>query len=259
MIAIPAIDIKGGRCVRLRQGRMSDETVYSDAPEEMAVIWFEKGAERLHVVDLDGAIERKPVNLATVRKIVNSVPIPIQLGGGIRSLETLEAYLDQGVHAVILGTAAYKDPDLVNQSCSRYPSRIILGIDARGGRVAVEGWIQETELSASELAGRFAGNEIAAIVYTDIQRDGMGTGPNLEATKELAMAVRPPVIASGGISTIEDVKRVSVLSKYGVMGFITGRALYEGTLRLEEAIQVAGNSGQDAGLDFSSECIKFEN
>lgn len=242
MIAIPAIDIKGGRCVRLRQGRMSEETVYSDAPEEMAVIWFEKGAERLHVVDLDGAVERKPVNLKTVKRIVDSVPIPVQLGGGIRSIETLEAYLDQGVHAVILGTAAYKDPDLVSRACAGHPNRIILGIDARGGRIAVEGWIQETELSASDLAARFEGDEIAAIVYTDIQRDGMGTGPNLEATKQLALSARPPVIASGGISTIEDVRRVSELSPYGVMGFITGRALYEGTLRIEEAIQVAKKS-----------------
>lgn len=247
MIAIPAIDIKGGRCVRLRQGRMSDETVYSDAPEAMAATWFEKGAERLHVVDLDGAVERRPVNLKAVKKIVNAVPIPVQLGGGIRSLETLDAYFDQGVHAVILGTAAYKDPDLVNRSCARHPHRILLGIDARDGRVAVEGWLQETEISAAELAGRFAGNEIAAIVYTDIQRDGMGTGPNLEATRQLALAVGRPVIASGGISTIEDVKRVCELSPYGVIGFITGRALYEGTLRLEDAIRVAGEVGQDSG------------
>ncbi|MBN1106418.1 MAG: 1-(5-phosphoribosyl)-5-[(5-phosphoribosylamino)methylideneamino]imidazole-4-carboxamide isomerase [Deltaproteobacteria bacterium] len=239
MLVIPAIDIKAGRCVRLKQGRMSEETVYSQAPEDMALKWYEKGAERLHVVDLDGAMEKRPVNAHLVKKIVLAVPIPVQLGGGIRSAETIAAYLDEGVQAVILGSAACSDPDLLYHACRRFPDRIILGIDARMGRVAVEGWTQETELSALEVATRFEENDIAAIIYTDIQRDGMSTGPNLTGTKDLANSVSVPVIASGGISGIKDVMEVCALSKYGVTGMITGRALYEGTLDLQEAIRVA--------------------
>lgn len=220
---------------------MSRETVYSDLPEEMAAKWFEKGAERLHLVDLDGAIRGKPVNVQTIRRVVNSVPIPVQLGGGIRNLETIDTYLDCGVHAVILGTVAHKDPGFLNAACDKFPGQIILGIDARNGRVAVEGWTEETSLSAADLAKEYENNALFAIIYTDIQRDGMRTGPNLAATAELAMAVKLPVILSGGISGITDIEKVLTLSKYGVTGMITGRALYEGTLDLGEAIELARN------------------
>jgi len=239
LIVIPAIDIKGGRCVRLKQGRMNEETVFSDAPEEMAEKWFEKGAERLHVVDLDGAVQGKPVNRSVIGKIVKRVPIPVELGGGVRDMATLEAYLDLGVHYVILGTVSHKDPELAMRACQRFPRRIILGIDARKGRVAVEGWTEEVALTPAQLAGRFEAVEVAAIIYTDIQRDGMRTGPNVEATRALARAVRFPVIASGGISGISDVLDLLPLSTDGVMGMITGRALYDGGLDLAEAIRVA--------------------
>jgi phosphoribosylformimino-5-aminoimidazole carboxamide ribotide isomerase len=215
---------------------MSEETVYSTKPEEIALQWFEKGAERLHVVDLDGAIHKNPVHRKTVQKIVDAVPVPVQVGGGIRNIETIRIYLDSGVHAVILGTAAFRDPDLLYQSCKEFPGRIILGLDAREGKIAVEGWTQATELSPIELGRRFESGGLEAIIYTDIQKDGMGTGPNIEAPRMLAEGVNVPVIASGGIADIEDVKKVLALSGYGVIGMITGRALYEGRLDLEEAI-----------------------
>ena len=238
MIVIPAIDLKDGRCVRLKQGRMSEETVYSDVPEEIALKWFGKGAERIHVVDLDGAIQGKPVHRDTVKRIVDSVPVPVQLGGGIRSFDTIKGYLDAGVHAVILGTVAFKDPELLSRACGEYPGRIILGLDARKGKIALEGWTEETETSAIEMARRFEGIGLEAIIYTDIQRDGMGTGPSIESTRMLAESVDIPVIASGGISDIEDVRRVLSLSATGVIGMITGRALYEGTLDLEAAVRL---------------------
>lgn len=238
-MVIPAIDLKDGRCVRLRQGRMSEETVYSDAPEEIALKWYEEGAERLHVVDLDGAVLGKPVHRTLVQRIVDSVPVPVQLGGGIRSMDVIRAYLDSGVHAVILGTAAFKDSELLLRSCQEYPGRIILGLDAREGKIAVEGWAQETELSAIETAGHLENDGLAAIIYTDIEKDGMGSGPSIKATKMLAEAVKVPIITSGGIKDIEDVKKVLGLAAYGVMGMITGRALYEGTLDLGKAIREA--------------------
>jgi phosphoribosylformimino-5-aminoimidazole carboxamide ribotide isomerase len=239
LIVIPAIDIKAGRCVRLQQGLMSKETVYSDAPEEMARKWFEMGAERLHVVDLDGAAAGKPMNRASIEHIVSTVAIPVQLGGGIRDLETAAAYLEFGVHRIILGTAAYANPDLAVAACERFPGQISLGIDARGGRVAVEGWTQQTGMTPVSLANRFAEVGISEIIYTDIQRDGMKTGPNIEATKALARAVKTPVIASGGISKIEDVADLLPLEEYGVIGMITGKAIYDGTLELGEAIRLA--------------------
>lgn len=236
MIIIPAIDIKNGRCVRLEQGRMSRETLYSDFPGEVAARWFEQGAERIHVVDLDGAVGGKPVNKNAIGDIARAVPIPIELGGGIRNMDTIEGYLDLGVHQIILGTAAYKAPDFIRRACERFPGRIILGIDARKGHVAVEGWTEETDTTASDMAKRFESVGVAAIIYTDILRDGMRTGPNLEATRTLAEAVRIPVIASGGISGIEDVSEILSLSEYGVTGMIVGKALYEGTLNLSEAV-----------------------
>ncbi len=239
MIVIPAIDLKSGRCVRLRQGRMSEETVYSDVPEEIALKWFERGAERLHVVDLDGATQKKPVHRETIKRIVKSVPVPVQVGGGIRSLDTVKAYFDAGVHSVILGTVAFKDPHLLSLACREHPGRVILGLDARNGKIALEGWTQEVELSAVETARRFEGSDLGAIIYTDIQKDGMGTGPSIESTRMLAESVDIPVIASGGISDIEDVRKVLMLAGTGVIGMITGRALYEGTLDLEAAIKAA--------------------
>lgn len=242
MIIIPAVDIKAGRCVRLRQGRLSEETVYSDDPVQMAMTWCAKGAERIHLVDLDGAVGGERVNAEVIRTIVRSVPVPVELGGGVRSLDSIEFYLDAGVAWVILGTVAFKDPNLVEEACSRFPGRVMLAIDARGGRVAVEGWTEDTDRSAIEVAGPFDGLGIAAVIYTDIQRDGMSVGPNLQATGELAGALKTPLIASGGISGIEDIRKVLSLSGRGVVGVITGRALYEGSLDLKEAIRVGKES-----------------
>lgn len=238
MIVIPAVDIKGGRCVRLKQGRMSEETVYAEDPLQMAETWVSKGAERIHLVDLDGAVGGKRVNGEVIRKIVRSLPVPVELGGGIRNLASIEFYLESGVQWVILGTVACKDPNLVREACRRFPGRIMLAIDARSGNVAVEGWTEETERSALEVAKSFDDQGIAAVIYTDIQRDGMSVGPNFQATGELASFLKTPVIASGGISGLEDVRKVLSLERQGVMGMITGRALYEGTLDLAEAIRV---------------------
>jgi phosphoribosylformimino-5-aminoimidazole carboxamide ribotide isomerase len=242
MIVIPAIDLKNGRCVRLRQGVMTDETVYSEFPEEVAARWYNEGAERIHLVDLDGAVNGRPVNRDAIKKIVNSVPVPIELGGGIRDMATIESYLELGVSQVILGTIAYKDPGLVTKACVRFPGSIILGIDAKKGHVAVEGWVEKTGMTPLEMAQQFESSGIYAIIYTDIQRDGMNSGPNIEATKALAEKITVPVIASGGISGIEDVIKLLPLSESGVTGMITGKALYEGRLRLAEAIKVAKKS-----------------
>ena len=243
MIVIPAIDIKNGRCVRLKQGKMDQETIYSDAPHDMAKKWFDMGAERIHLVDLDGAIRGKPINRDAIKKIAGSVQAPIQLGGGIRDLATIEAYLDLGIHQVILGTVAYKDPEFVSLACKKFPGHIIIGIDALKGRVAIEGWTEETEISPNEMAKRFEHAGVSMIVYTDISRDGMQTGPNIPATKAIAQAVDIPVIASGGFSDIRDVENILPLSRFGVSGLITGRALYEGTLDLKEAIKILKSHG----------------
>jgi phosphoribosylformimino-5-aminoimidazole carboxamide ribotide isomerase len=239
LIVIPAIDIKDGRCVRLRQGNMSEETVFSDVPEEMALKWFDCGAERLHLVDLDGAVQGRPVNKDVIRRIVKSVPIPVELGGGVRDMSTLEAYFDLGLHYLILGTVAYKDPEFAIVASQKFPGQIILGIDAREERVAVEGWREEVNLTPVELARRFEGSGVSAVIYTDIQRDGMRTGPNVAGTKNLAKSIGIPVIASGGISGISDVSDLLTLSEDGVIGMITGRALYDGSLELTEAIRMA--------------------
>jgi len=239
VLVIPAIDIKNGRCVRLRQGLMSEETVYSESPVDMALHWFESGAQRLHLVDLDGAVEGRPVNRELIGEIVRAVPVPIQLGGGIRKMKTVEAYLDVGVQWIILGTVAYKDASFVELACKSFPGRIILGIDAKENRVAVEGWTQETPLTAIEMARQYDSMGLSAIVYTDIHRDGMSTGPNIRATEALAKNTRVGVIASGGISGLRDVEGLLPLARYGVIGMITGRALYEGQLDLREAIEVS--------------------
>lgn len=239
MLVIPAIDLRAGRCVRLRQGEISRETVYSDVPETMAKQWVDQGAQRLHLVDLDGAFQGKPVNREAIRNIVRAAPIPVQLGGGIRTLDAIESTLEIGVEQVILGTSAIQDSGFLARACTRFPGRIILGIDARGDRVAVQGWTEETAMTPLDLAVQCQGFGVSAIIYTDIHRDGMSTGPNVEATQALARSISVPVIASGGVSDIRDVARITAIEADGVIGMITGRALYQETLDLAEAIQVA--------------------
>lgn len=239
MIVIPAIDIRAGRCVRLQQGELTRETVYSDDPAAMARQWTDSGAQRLHLVDLDGAVQGGPVNREVVQGIVETTAVPIQLGGGIRDMTAVESYLRMGVAQVILGTSAIQDPDFLEAACRAFPGRIILGLDARGERVAVRGWTEEVSTTPVDLARRCESLNLFAIIYTDIHRDGMSTGPNLEATRTLARSVRTPVIASGGISGPQDVAAVARLESSGVIGMITGRALYQGTLDLSEAIRIA--------------------
>jgi phosphoribosylformimino-5-aminoimidazole carboxamide ribotide isomerase len=236
MLIIPAIDLKEGKCVRLERGVMSTATVYSDEPVTTAQRWQMEGAQRLHVVDLDGAFARRPENRDAIAAIVQSVDIPVQVGGGVRNLEDLSGYLELGVERVILGTIAHKDPDLLVQACQTFPGRVVLGIDSRQGRVAVEGWSQTTEVGSEDLAKQFENLALAAIVYTDISRDGTETGPNIEATRRLARAVSIPVIASGGVGRIEDIEALLPLEPDGVVGVIVGRALYNASIDLRQAI-----------------------
>lgn len=239
MIIIPAVDIKNGKCVRLFQGRFDSETVFSNDPSAMAKRWETEGAEIIHVVDLDGAIEKHPQNLNSIRNIIENVKTPVQLGGGIRRIETVEMYLDLGVKRVIIGTEAIKNPKFVEEACQAYPDQIVVGIDARNGMVAVEGWTETTRIKAVDLAKQFEDCGVAAINFTDIHRDGMETGPNIEATRRIAEAISIPVVASGGVSTIEDIKNLLPLEAVGVTGIITGRALYTGSLNLKEAIEIS--------------------
>jgi phosphoribosylformimino-5-aminoimidazole carboxamide ribotide isomerase len=241
MIIIPAIDLKNGRCVRLLQGRMDAETVFSDDPAAMAKQWAEQGAEMIHVVDLDGAVEKRPRNLESIKKILDAVSIPVQVGGGIRDEETIRQYIDLGIKRVIIGTEAIRNPELVKNACKSFPGQIVVGIDAREGRVAIEGWTETTQTLAVDLAKKFEDSGVAAINFTDIHRDGMQTGPNIEETRKLAEAVSIPVVASGGVSTLEDIKNLIPLEPYGIVGVITGKALYSGTLSLKEAIAVSKN------------------
>jgi len=239
MIIIPALDLKDGRCVRLSQGRMDQETVYSEDPVQMARHWESKGAERLHVVDLNGAVKGIPFHQSLIWDIVQSLHIPIEVGGGIRDLETIETYLSSGVEWVILGTAAFSNRQLVEKACQRFPKRIILGIDAKGERVAIRGWKEEVSLGAIDLAGQFEGLGLSAIIFTDIDRDGMSTGLNSEMTRALARSTSIPVIASGGVSRIEDIEYLMELEPDGVIGVIVGRAFYTGQVDLEEAIRIS--------------------
>lgn len=239
MIVIPAVDIKDGKCVRLLQGRMEDETVFSNDPSEMAKRWNNDGAEMIHIVDLDGAFSKRPQNLVSIRKIIASVDADIQIGGGIRNEDTIRMYMDLGVKRIVIGTEAIRNPNLVMQACEAYPGKIVIGIDARNGMVAIEGWSETTQTSAIDLAKQFEAYDIAAINFTDILRDGMQTGPNIEQTKILAQSTNTSVVASGGVSTIEDIYKIKELEPIGVIGVITGRALYSGTLNLKEAIKVA--------------------
>ncbi len=238
MLIIPAVDIKGGRCVRLLQGRKDSETVFSDDPSLMAARWESEGAEILHVVDLDGAFERSPKNVEAIKGILDKVNIPIQLGGGLRTMDTISMYLDLGAARVILGTEAIRNPGIVEEACQAYPGRIIVGIDARGGMVAVDGWTETTEREAIDVAKSFETCDLAAIVFTDIDRDGMQTGPSIDQTRRLAESVSIPIIASGGVSNIDDIKSLLPLEAVGVQGVITGRALYSGALDLKKALRV---------------------
>jgi phosphoribosylformimino-5-aminoimidazole carboxamide ribotide isomerase len=236
MILYPAIDLKDGRCVRLKRGEMEQATVFNDDPAAQARAFEARGFTWLHIVDLNGAFAGRPVNGPAVEAILGAVSIPVQLGGGIRDLATIDLWLGKGVRRVILGTVAVKDPPLVREACQRFPGRIVVGIDARGGKVAVEGWAQTSELSAIELARRFEDAGVAAIIYTDIDRDGVLQGLNLPATAELARATSIPVIASGGLAGIDDV-RALLRPEYAMLqGVIAGRALYDGRLDAQEAL-----------------------
>lgn len=236
MLIIPAIDLKNGQAVRLSQGRMDDATVYADDPVQVALRWQELGAQRLHIVDLDGAVSGVPRNKRLVKRICSSVDMAVELGGGIRDAATVAEYFDAGVTYAILGTAAVRDPAFRDACCSAHPGRIIIGIDAHRGMVAVQGWTESTALTAVELAAELDPAAVHAIVYTDISRDGMLTGPNVEETARLAAAVAIPVIASGGMSRIEDVASLLAVEASGIMGIIIGRALYTGGIDLKEAI-----------------------
>ncbi len=239
MIIIPAVDIKNGKCVRLLQGRMDAETVFSDDPSAMARQWAAEGAEIIHVIDLDGAFEKSPQNLNSIKKILETVDTPIQLGGGIRDQKTIEMLMEIGVHRVIIGTEAIRNPQLVRDACKAFPGQIVVGIDARDGFVAIEGWSETTRTKATDLAKQFEDCGVAAINFTDIHRDGMQTGPNIEETRRLAEAISIPVVASGGVSTLEDIQNLIPLEAVGVTGVITGRALYSGTLKLKDAIAIS--------------------
>jgi phosphoribosylformimino-5-aminoimidazole carboxamide ribotide isomerase len=221
---------------------MDQESVYSENPVEMAKRWESEGAERLHVVDLNGAVSGRPVHRALIKEISQSVHIPVEMGGGIRDLATIEDYLSFGVRWVVFGTAAFKNRALVEEACHRFPEKVILGIDAKGGKVAIRGWNEVVSLEAIDLAKQFEGKGLSAIIFTDIERDGMGTGLNFQSTKRLARSTTIPVIASGGVSRIEDVEQLLELEQDGVIGVIVGRALYTGRLKLEEAIRLVKKS-----------------
>lgn len=235
MLLIPAIDIKEGKCVRLRQGVMEDSTVFSDSPVAMADKWVELGAKRLHLVDLDGAFAGMPANADVIHEIAEKHPtVPIQIGGGIRDEKTIEGYLDAGVEYVIIGTRAVNEPHFVSDIAIEYPRHIIIGLDAKDGKVAIDGWSKLSKHDVIDLAQHFEEDGVHAIIYTDISRDGMMQGVNLESTKQLAEAVRIPIIASGGVTNMDDLIELQKLEEFGVQGVITGRAIYEGTLDFTE-------------------------
>ena len=247
MLLIPAIDLKEGKCVRLRQGDMNDATVFSDDPLAMATRWVEAGARRLHIVDLDGAFNGEPVNAEVIHRIAEKYPdLPIQVGGGIRTEEVVEVYIQAGVRYVIIGTQAVAEPHFISDLCVEFPTHVIVGLDARDGKVATEGWSKLSRHNIIDLARHFESDGVEAIIYTDIARDGMLQGVNVEATLKLAEAVNIPVIAAGGVRNLEDVKNIAEMSASGIIGAITGRAIYEGTLDFAEgqkaADQIAGHS-----------------
>lgn len=242
MILFPAIDLKDGKCVRLVHGLMDQATVFNDNPAAQARSFEQAGFEYLHLVDLNGAFEGRPVNATAVDAILGAIKVPVQLGGGIRDLATIETWLGKGIARVIIGTAALKNPALVSEACRKFPGRIAVGLDAKEGRVAVEGWAELSDVTALDLAHRFEDEGVAAIVYTDISRDGAMQGLNVEATVALANAISIPVIASGGVSSIEDVKQLLAANCKGIEGVISGRALYDGRLDPAEALTLLGRA-----------------
>jgi phosphoribosylformimino-5-aminoimidazole carboxamide ribotide isomerase len=244
MLIIPAIDLKDGQCVRLSQGDMDRATVYSENPAEMAKTWQSMGAQRIHVVDLNGAVSGHPKNSAAIIAIVSAVSVPVQLGGGIRDIETIKEYFSCGIDRVILGTAAIKNPLFLEESCRAWPGRIIVGIDATDGMVCVQGWTEKTAMCVADLVKKIEHLPLAAVVFTDIKRDGMLTGPNIESTAQLARSTHIPVIASGGVSRIEDIEALLTAEQSGVSGVIIGRALYTGNLDLRECIRIAEGKRQ---------------
>jgi phosphoribosylformimino-5-aminoimidazole carboxamide ribotide isomerase len=236
MLIIPAIDLKDGQCVRLRQGDMNESTVFSSDPVEVAGRWVEAGARRLHIVDLNGAFDGEPRNAEIIHRIAEAYPdLPIQVGGGIRTEKTVETYLDAGVRWVIIGTRAVSEPHFVNDLCAEFPTHIIVGLDAKDGKVAIDGWSKLSRHDVIDLAQHFEADGVEAIIYTDISRDGMMQGVNIDATVRLAQSIHIPVIASGGITNLQDLERLCAVADEGIMGAITGRAIYEGTLDLKEA------------------------
>ncbi len=240
MLVIPAIDLTNGTCVRLRQGRMDEITTYSDDPVSTATRWVEAGAKRLHIVDLDGAFAGKPENKEAVVSILKRHPeLDVQLGGGVRDLKTIEAYLELGLRWIIIGTQAVKEPSFVANACSLFPNHIIVGVDAKDGWVATEGWAKASTVSAVEVVKRFAGDGVSSVVYTDIGRDGMMSGINIKATEALARDTGCSIIASGGLNGLSDLRELLVVESDGIIGVITGRAIYEGALDLAEAIRLA--------------------
>ena len=238
MQIIPAIDLKGGNCVRLEQGEMDRETLFSASPAEVARHWESLGAKMLHIVDLDGAITGKPQNKDAICQILKSVAIPLQLGGGIRDIETMEDYLSLGIKRVILGTTAYQQPSLLNEVCQKFQNQILVSIDARDGKVAISGWKETTSKKATDLIKNLEDKGVEAIVFTDIKRDGMMKGPNITSIKEMADATRIPIIASGGVTTLKHIKELIDLEDSGVEGIIIGRALYENSIYLQEAVEL---------------------
>src|SRR6478672_5982938 len=241
MLIIPAIDLKDGHCVRLKQGVMENATVFSEDPGAMARHWLDQGARRLHLVDLNGAFAGKPKNESAIRDIVDAIgdEIPTQLGGGIRDLETIERYLDDGISYVIIGTAAVKTPGFLHEACNAFPGHIMVGLDAKDGKVATDGWSKLTKHDVVDLAKRFQDYGVEAVIYTDIGRDGMMTGVNIEATVRLAQALTVPVIASGGLNSLDDIRKLKAVENEGITGCITGRAIYEGKLDFAQALKVA--------------------
>jgi len=247
MLIIPAIDLKDGKCVRLRQGRMDEETVFSDDPVAMAGRWFDAGARRLHVVDLNGAFDGKPVNAGVIEEISRAYPdLPVEVGGGIRDEDTIETYLNAGVKYVIVGTKAVNAPHFVGDICTEFPGHIIVGLDAKDGKVAIDGWSKLSGHDVIDMAKHFQDDGVEAIIYTDIGRDGMMSGVNIEATVTLAQSITIPVIASGGITNLEDIRGLCEVADEGIMGAITGRAIYEGTLDFAEAQKLADKLGNSS-------------